>query len=210
MPEPEPSTRDKLIDAAARLFAERGIDSVCATPDRARIGQRNASAVSYQLRRAATICLLAPLERYVPVPARARLRLAASGRGNVGFRSPRRGRGNCAPGYRARATRLDGERDTCRSDPSSLARSIERRAACARVAQDRRIRSDDVVGETVSAPARGDLGRAQPPHVSGSYRSAPRPNRARQLDQLSARAIAKEVMPTTGSSTTSSTCCSAR
>jgi AcrR family transcriptional regulator len=41
------STRDKLLDAAARLFAERGIDNVSTAEIVREAGQRNASAVHY-------------------------------------------------------------------------------------------------------------------------------------------------------------------
>jgi AcrR family transcriptional regulator len=43
----EASTRDKLLDAAARLFAERGIDNVSIAEIVRAAGQRNASAVHY-------------------------------------------------------------------------------------------------------------------------------------------------------------------
>jgi taurine dioxygenase len=49
-PDPMPaptSTRDKLLDAAARLFAERGIDNVSLAEIVRTAGQRNASAVQY-------------------------------------------------------------------------------------------------------------------------------------------------------------------
>jgi AcrR family transcriptional regulator len=41
------TTRDKLLDAAARLFAERGIDNVSIAEIVREAGQRNASAVHY-------------------------------------------------------------------------------------------------------------------------------------------------------------------
>jgi AcrR family transcriptional regulator len=43
----EASTRDKLLDAATRLFAERGIDNVSIAEIVRAAGQRNASAVHY-------------------------------------------------------------------------------------------------------------------------------------------------------------------
>ena len=43
----EPTTREKLLDAAARLFAERGIDNVSIAEIVRAAGQRNASAVHY-------------------------------------------------------------------------------------------------------------------------------------------------------------------
>jgi AcrR family transcriptional regulator len=76
MPEPEPSTRDKLIDAAARLFAERGIDSVSLAEIVRASGQRNASAVHYHFGGRDDL-LLAILERYVPVLRARRLELLA-------------------------------------------------------------------------------------------------------------------------------------
>jgi AcrR family transcriptional regulator len=66
MPEPEPSTRDKLIDAAARLFAERGIESVSLAEIVRASGQRNTSAVQYHFGGRDDL-LLAILERYVPI-----------------------------------------------------------------------------------------------------------------------------------------------
>lgn len=42
-----PTTADKLLDAAARLFAERGIDNVSIAEIVRGAGQRNASAVHY-------------------------------------------------------------------------------------------------------------------------------------------------------------------
>lgn len=46
MPDPA-ATRDKLLDAATRLFAERGIDNVSIAEIVRAAGQRNASAVHY-------------------------------------------------------------------------------------------------------------------------------------------------------------------
>lgn len=43
------STRDKLLDAAAGLFAERGVDNVSLAEIVRAAGQRNASAVHYHL-----------------------------------------------------------------------------------------------------------------------------------------------------------------
>jgi AcrR family transcriptional regulator len=76
MPEPEPSTRDKLIDAAARLFAEQGIDAVSLAEIVRASGQRNTSAVQYHFGGRDDL-LLAILERYVPVIRTRRLELLA-------------------------------------------------------------------------------------------------------------------------------------
>jgi AcrR family transcriptional regulator len=76
MPEVEPSTRDKLIDAAARLFAERGIEAVSLAEIVRASGQRNTSAVQYHFGGRDDL-LLAILERYVPVLRTRRLELLA-------------------------------------------------------------------------------------------------------------------------------------
>jgi AcrR family transcriptional regulator len=68
------STRDKLIDAAARLFAERGIESVSLAEIVRASGQRNTSAVQYHFGGRDDL-LLAILERYVPVIRARRLEL---------------------------------------------------------------------------------------------------------------------------------------
>jgi AcrR family transcriptional regulator len=61
----ETSTRDKLLDAAARLFAERGIDNVSIAEIVRAAGQRNASAVHYHFGNRNEV-LRALLELYVP------------------------------------------------------------------------------------------------------------------------------------------------
>ena len=68
------STRDKLLDAAARLYAERGIDNVSIAEIVRAAGQRNASAVHYHFgnRDEALRELLA---RHVPAIAERRLEL---------------------------------------------------------------------------------------------------------------------------------------
>src|SRR4051794_40368737 len=76
MPEPEPSTREKLIDAAARLFAERGIEAVSLAEIVRVSGQRNTSAVQYHFGGRDDL-LLAILEQYVPVIRDRRLELLA-------------------------------------------------------------------------------------------------------------------------------------
>ena len=76
MPEPAPTTRDKLIDAAARLFAERGIEAVSLAEIVRESGQRNTSAVQYHFGGRDDL-LLAILERYVPVLRARRMELLA-------------------------------------------------------------------------------------------------------------------------------------
>ena len=73
---PEPSTRDKLIDTAARLFAERGIESVSLAEVVRMSGQRNTSAVQYHFGGRDDL-LLAILERHVPILRARRLELLA-------------------------------------------------------------------------------------------------------------------------------------
>jgi AcrR family transcriptional regulator len=68
------TTRDKLIDAAARLFAERGIDNVSINEIVRAAGQRNASAVHYHFGNRDQV-LYALLERHVPTIAERRLEL---------------------------------------------------------------------------------------------------------------------------------------
>lgn len=59
------STRDKLLDAAARLFAERGIDNVSLAEVVRAAGQKNASAVHYHFG-SRTEVLRELLARHVP------------------------------------------------------------------------------------------------------------------------------------------------
>ncbi len=68
------STRDKLLDAAARLFAERGIDNVSLAEVVRTAGQRNASAVQYHFGNRDEV-LRAVLARHVPVIAERRVEL---------------------------------------------------------------------------------------------------------------------------------------
>jgi len=68
------STRDKLVDAAARLFAERGIDNVSIAEIVRTAGQRNASAVQYHFGSRDEI-LRAVLARHVPAIAERRREL---------------------------------------------------------------------------------------------------------------------------------------
>ena len=67
-------TRDKLLDAAARLFAERGIDNVSIREIVRTAGQRNASAVHYHFGSRDEV-LRAVLARHVPAIAERRLEL---------------------------------------------------------------------------------------------------------------------------------------
>jgi AcrR family transcriptional regulator len=68
------TTRDKLLDAAARLFAERGIDNVSINEIVRAAGQRNASAVHYHFGNREQV-LFAVLERHVPAIAERRVEL---------------------------------------------------------------------------------------------------------------------------------------
>ena len=78
------TTREKLLDAAARLFAERGIDAVSTAEIVRTAGQRNMSAVHYHFGSRDGV-LVALLERHIP-DIRARrvelLELATGARGN--------------------------------------------------------------------------------------------------------------------------------
>jgi AcrR family transcriptional regulator len=62
------STRDRLLDAAARLFAQRGVDNVSVAEIVRAAGQRNTSAVRYHFGSRDDV-LLALLGRHVPVIA---------------------------------------------------------------------------------------------------------------------------------------------
>jgi AcrR family transcriptional regulator len=74
------STRDMLLDAAARLFAERGIDNVSIAEIVRTAHQRNASAVHYHFGSRDEI-LRAVLARHVPVIADRRHELLEQARG---------------------------------------------------------------------------------------------------------------------------------
>ena len=66
---PEPlSTRDRLLDAAAVLFAERGVDRVSVAEVVRAAGQRNTSAVLYHIGNRSDL-LYAVLARHVPAIA---------------------------------------------------------------------------------------------------------------------------------------------
>jgi AcrR family transcriptional regulator len=73
------STRDKLLDAATRLFAERGINGVPLAEIVREAGQRNASAVHYHFGGRDEV-LLAILERHVPALRARRLALLEAAR----------------------------------------------------------------------------------------------------------------------------------
>jgi AcrR family transcriptional regulator len=68
------TTRDKLLDAAAHLFAERGIDGVSIAEIVRRADQRNSSALHYHFGSRDAV-LVALLERHVPDIRRRRLEL---------------------------------------------------------------------------------------------------------------------------------------
>jgi AcrR family transcriptional regulator len=73
------STRDLLLDAAARLYAERGIDNVSLAEIVRTARQRNASAVHYHFGSRDDV-LQALLARHVPVIAERRHRLLEEAR----------------------------------------------------------------------------------------------------------------------------------
>jgi AcrR family transcriptional regulator len=73
------STPERLLDAAARLFAERGIDNVSMAEIVRSAGQRNASAVRYHFGSRDEV-LLALLARHVPVIAQRRRELLDAAR----------------------------------------------------------------------------------------------------------------------------------
>jgi AcrR family transcriptional regulator len=73
------STRDKLLDAAARLFAERGIDNVSIREIVRTAGQHNASAVHYHFGSRDEV-LRAVLARHVPAIAERRIELLEDAR----------------------------------------------------------------------------------------------------------------------------------
>lgn len=70
----EQSTADKLLDAAARLFAQRGMDNVSIAEIVREAGQRNASAVHYHFGNRDEV-LRALLARHVAAIAERRLEL---------------------------------------------------------------------------------------------------------------------------------------
>jgi AcrR family transcriptional regulator len=73
------TTADKLLDAAARLFAERGIENVSVAEIVRAAGQRNASAVNYHFGTRNDL-LLAVLARHVPAIAERRAELLVHAR----------------------------------------------------------------------------------------------------------------------------------
>jgi AcrR family transcriptional regulator len=68
------TTRDKLLDAAAKLFAERGVNNVSLAEIVRAAGQRNASAIHYHFGSRDEV-LRAILERHVPVIRERRVEL---------------------------------------------------------------------------------------------------------------------------------------
>lgn len=78
MPDPA-ATRDKLLDAATHLFAERGIDNVSIAEIVRASGQRNASAVHYHFGGRDGV-LLALLAQHVPAIAERRRELIEKAR----------------------------------------------------------------------------------------------------------------------------------
>lgn len=68
------TTREKLLDAAAELFAEHGVDNVSIAEIVRRSGQRNTSAVQYHFGTRSDV-LRAVLARHVPDLARLRQEL---------------------------------------------------------------------------------------------------------------------------------------
>jgi AcrR family transcriptional regulator len=73
------STPDKILDAAARLFAERGIENVSVAEIVRAAGQRNASAVNYHFGNRNDL-LRAVLARHVPAIAERRAELLTRAR----------------------------------------------------------------------------------------------------------------------------------
>jgi AcrR family transcriptional regulator len=191
MPELEPSTRDKLIDAAARLFAERGIDSVSLAEIVRESGQRNASAVQYHFGGRDDL-LLAILERYVPVLRARRLELLGIAESSASDPRPaaeaivRPVTELAQRGWRERAylqigTELMGTLDRAPRAVRSVLRKTAGFEAMALLAK----RCPPLPAEIWS-----ERSRLMYPFIG---RAAA--DRARRLDQLGARAIAKEVLP---------------
>ena len=81
--EEELSTREKLLDAAARLCAERGIDNVSIAEIVREAGQRNASAVHYHFGSKDQV-IRELLARHVPTIAERRLELIEKARAEPG------------------------------------------------------------------------------------------------------------------------------
>ena len=77
-----PPTRDLLLDAAARLFAERGVDNVSIAEIVRSAGQRNTSAVHYHFGSRDEM-LRAVLARHVPELAQRRTVLLQQARANA-------------------------------------------------------------------------------------------------------------------------------
>jgi AcrR family transcriptional regulator len=73
------STRDKLLDAATRLYAARGVNNVSLNEIVRSAGQRNASALHYHVGGRNDV-LVAILDRHVPVIRERRLELLEAAR----------------------------------------------------------------------------------------------------------------------------------
>ena len=78
------TTTEKLLDAAARLFVERGIDNVSIAEIVREAGQRNASAVHYHFGNRNGV-FQALLGRHVPAIAERRLELLERARAATRF-----------------------------------------------------------------------------------------------------------------------------
>ena len=101
------STRDLLLDAAARLFAERGIDNVSMAEIVRAADQRNASAVHYHFGSRDEV-LRAVLARHVPGHRRPPAPAPRTGPGRPDDDVALGRRGHRAPGHRVRPAGLAG------------------------------------------------------------------------------------------------------
>ena len=101
------STRDMLLDAAARLFAERGIDNVSIAEIVRTADQRNASAVHYHFGNRDEI-LRAVLARHVPAIAERRHELLEQARARPADDVRSAAEAIVRPGHRVRPAGLAG------------------------------------------------------------------------------------------------------
>ena len=111
------TTPDRLLDAAARLFAERGVDNVSIAEIVRAAGQRNTSAVHYHFGSRDEI-LRAVLARHVPAIAERRRELLERGAGPARLRRPVGGRGHRPARHRVRPAADGASGPTSRSAPS--------------------------------------------------------------------------------------------
>jgi len=81
--DPPPSTRDRLLDAATRLFAEKGVDNVSIAEIVRAADQRNVSAVHYHFGSRDEV-LQAVLARHIPALATRRHQLLDQARSTPG------------------------------------------------------------------------------------------------------------------------------